>query len=90
MKHLLRLKIRYQLSIAIVIIAIVSTPNAILSVDKLRGYKAFGGEYLLIPLALLIAYGICQLMQVYDEIEERSNKEKRKIHRNTRKKFNTK
>ncbi len=39
-----------------IILGILLTPFAVLSATEARGYNAIGGEYLLVPLFLLIAY----------------------------------
>lgn len=44
--------------IVAVLLAIACTPTAIELATRERGYGAVGGEYMLIPLALLVAYFI--------------------------------
>ncbi len=44
------------MKIIAVILGVLLTPVAVISATNARGYNAVGGEYLLVPLFLLVAY----------------------------------
>lgn len=61
------------IEITIFVGSIILTPIAIIYANKIRGYHALGGEYLLPILGLLI---IMIIEEIYKETEERSAKSK--------------
>ena len=75
LKHILyfltQIKLRYYISAGIVISAIAATPAAVRSAYRERGYKGFGGEYLLVPLGLAAAAVLCAWLHSRDEEKER-------------------
>lgn len=55
----------------IIIISFFIMPPMIISAYQQRGYFAIGGEWLVIPLIALIAYGLVpSIQQLYDENKE--------------------
>lgn len=63
---------------AIVLCSIFVTPWAIDEAYKFRGYEAVGGEYLIIPLGLLVSMLYLSVMSELDAITE-SKERRRKI-----------
>lgn len=47
--------------------AVWATPEAINRARDMRGYDAIGGEYLLIPLAILIAAGVYTISKTWQD-----------------------
>lgn len=67
MKRLLK---KYWLYIVAGGIGLVLTPFAIHSAYVSRGYFAIGGEYLVLPLALLIAWLVDSVKETLDETKK--------------------
>jgi len=71
----MRLKFRYTLCIIIILSSILITPWTIKNAYITRGYGAIGGEYLLIPFALVIVMVILAIAKdldnykIYKEID---------------------
>jgi len=64
----MKYKVRYITAALLVIISIAFTLWAISYAYEFRGYKAFGGEYFLIPLGLFFAYVVLALSEWLDEM----------------------
>lgn len=62
----MKLKIRYIAAALFVIASIASTPVCIESAYQFRGYKAYGGEYLIIPLGVLLAVVTLEIAKEWD------------------------
>lgn len=54
---------RYGVYIVAVAAGAILTPVAIRTAELQRGYKAIGGEYLIIPLLVLVVYTVQEVKQ---------------------------
>lgn len=61
---------RYGMYIAVVAVGAVLTPAAIRTATLQRGYKAIGGEYLIIPLSILIVFFAQEVKQMLRELKK--------------------
>jgi len=77
----MKLKIRHIVAGVIILCSIHITPLVISMAYEFRGGHAFGGEYLLIPLGLMLALIILEVSKVFDWLKSQdtsnnSNKSK--------------
>jgi len=63
-----RVKRRYITAALVIGASIVITPACIEAAYQFRGYKALGGEYLIVPLGMLLAVVILEIARLRDEI----------------------
>lgn len=61
-----KVKIRHIAAIVIILASMMVTPFSIVAAYQLRGYKAYGGEYLVIPLGILLAVALMNFAKLYD------------------------
>ena len=73
MMVVIKIKIRYILAAFIILISIAATPPAIELSYKARGHVAIGGEYLIIPIGLLLSHIIFIVAKEWDESELQQN-----------------
>lgn len=52
----------------IVGLAVWITPKTIQMAKGMRGYEAIGGEFLIIPLAILIAFAVYEIPEIWSAI----------------------
>lgn len=57
------------LEIAIMIFSIILTPSAIQYANEIRNYQAYGGEYLLPLLGLLLVFIIETIIDIKEEMK---------------------
>lgn len=62
----MKLKIRHIIAALLVIASIALTPASIEAAYQFRGYEAYGGEYLIIPLGIILALVVLQVAKVWD------------------------
>ena len=75
----MKIKYRYIVAALIIIASILLTPVCIEAAYQFRGYKAYGGEYIIIPLGLMIAVVFLELAKEWDAyISRRREREKRR------------
>ena len=48
----------------LIILAVMATPHFVSNALSARGYFAIGGEWLLVPLAFLVGYGIIPTIKI--------------------------
>jgi len=61
---------KYGMYIVAIAAGAVLTPAAIRTATLQRGYKAIGGEYLIIPLAILIVFFVQEVKQMLRELKK--------------------
>lgn len=59
---------KYRAYVIAVTAGVAVTPAAIHTATLQRGYKAIGGEYLIIPLAILIVFFVQEVKQTIMEL----------------------
>lgn len=74
--HLLCIKTRYYVSAVIILASIAITPTAYRAAYAFRGYHAVGGEALIIPLGIITAVALCQILNDYDFAKKRRARNK--------------
>jgi len=75
----MKIKYRYIAAMLVVIISIAITPACIDAAYRFRGYKAYGGEYIVIPLGLIVAMVILEAATGWDVyISKKRIEEKRR------------
>lgn len=83
MKHIIHcltlIRIRYYIAAGIIISAIAATPGAVELAYRERGYKAIGGEYLIIPLGIIAAMMLCRWAQNLEDAAEERRKRKCRV-----------
>ncbi len=62
----MKVKYRYIAAALTVAASIAVTPACIEAAYKARGYEAVGGEYLVIPLGIILAFVILEIAKVLD------------------------
>jgi len=74
----MKLKIRYIVAMIIISGFAIATPFVRTMAYEFRGEHAFGGEYLLIPLGLMLALIILEVSKVFDWLksQDKSNNSK--------------
>ena len=71
-----KVKLRYIAALIIIVGTILATPYCIEAANEARGYEAIGGEYLIIPIGLLTAYAILEIMDAWDRYLFRQKRKK--------------
>ena len=82
-----RIKARYYICASIIITTVCMTPGAIEAAYENRGYRAVGGEYLLVPLGFILAWILCRTMQSFDEYKSKAKQRRRNVHVRNKKAF---
>jgi hypothetical protein len=67
----MRIKTRYMAAALLVIISIFATPWAVAHAYEFRGYNAIGGEWLIIPMGIFLAYVTLRAAKERDGYTER-------------------
>lgn len=66
LKVIFKIKIRYYIAVSFVISSLAVTPVALTYAYRCRGYCAIGGEFLIIPLCLILAQITLEIAKEYD------------------------
>ena len=74
----MRIKYRYIVSALIIIASILLTPVCIDAAYQFRGYKAYGGEYIVLPLGLMSAVVFLELAKEWDAYISRKRREEKR------------
>jgi len=67
----MKIKIRDVLALLFAIGSMIITPFAVAHAYEFRGYMAFGGEYLVFPMGLVLAFVVLELGHKWDEFMRR-------------------
>ncbi|MCL2415799.1 MAG: hypothetical protein FWD01_03200 [Defluviitaleaceae bacterium] len=70
MKPKPKLKIRYTAAALLAAASALITPLAVTKAYELRGYTAFGGEYLIFPLGILLVYLMLDVAKRWDKYKK--------------------
>ena len=73
-RAMLRIKTRFYVAATVILLSVAVTPAACRSAYQFRGYFALGGEAMIIPAGLVLAYLICSVSNDYDQIQKRGKR----------------
>ena len=63
-----RLKIRHWIVVILIGLSVAVTPYLVHSAYEIRGYWAFGGEWLIVGLGVLLSVLVLEFAKAYDEV----------------------